>query len=55
VSPRAEPFVPKLSKGQEARKRQLIMLGMHTVAASFEAEAERAAKGRDATPRTWRA
>jgi DNA replication protein DnaC len=49
MSPRPQPFVPKLNQAEEGTlKGQLIKLGMYTVAASFEAEAERAAK--DETP-----
>ena len=49
MSPRPQPFVPKLNQAEEGTlKGQLIKLGMYTIAASFEAEAERAAK--DETP-----
>ena len=42
MSPRPQPFVPKLNHADEGTlKGQLIKLGMYTVAASFEAEAER--------------
>jgi DNA replication protein DnaC len=44
VSPRPQPFVPKLNQAEEGTlKGQLIKLGMYTIAASFEVEAERAA------------
>jgi hypothetical protein len=49
VSPRPQPFVPKLNQAEEGTlKCQLIELGMYTIATSFEAEAELAAK--DQTP-----
>src|SRR5438105_6857167 len=49
MSPRSQPFVPKLNQADEGTlKGQLVKLGMYTVAASFEVEAERAAK--DETP-----
>jgi DNA replication protein DnaC len=49
MSPRPQPFVPKLDRAEEGTlKGQLIKLGMYTIAASFEMEAERAAK--DETP-----
>jgi DNA replication protein DnaC len=49
MSPRPQPFVPKVDRAEEGTlKGQLIKLGMYTIAASFEAEAERAAK--DETP-----
>jgi DNA replication protein DnaC len=49
MSPRPQPFVPKLDRAEEGTlKGQLVKLGMYTIAASFEAEAERAAK--DETP-----
>jgi len=49
MSPRPRPFVPNLNAAEEGTlKGQLIKLGMYTIAASFESEAERAAK--DETP-----
>jgi DNA replication protein DnaC len=49
MSPRPQPFVPKLDRAEEGTlKGQLVKLGLYTIAASFEAEAERAAK--DETP-----
>jgi DNA replication protein DnaC len=49
MSPRPQPFVPKVDRAEEGTlKGQLIKLGMYTIAASFEVEAERAAK--DETP-----
>src|SRR5207302_333624 len=49
MSPRPRPFVPTMNAAEEGTlKGQLIKLGMYTIAASFEAEAERAAK--DETP-----
>ena len=49
MSPRPRPFVPNLNAAEEGTlKGQLIKLGMYTIAASFEAEAERVAK--DETP-----
>ena len=45
MSPRSQPFVPKLNRADEGTlKGQLIKLGMYTIAASFEVEAERSAK-----------
>jgi DNA replication protein DnaC len=49
MSPRPQPFVPKLDRAEEGTlKGQLVKLGLYTIAASFEGEAERAAK--DETP-----
>jgi DNA replication protein DnaC len=49
MSPRPQPFVPKLTQADEGTlKGQLIKLGLYTMAASFEAEADRASK--DETP-----
>src|SRR5438105_5375547 len=49
MNPRPRPFVPNLNAAEEGTlKGQLIKLGMYTIAASFESEAERAAK--DETP-----
>jgi len=49
MSPRPRPFVPTMNAAEEGTlKGQLIKLGMYTIAASFEVEAERAAK--DETP-----
>jgi hypothetical protein len=45
MSPRPQPFVPKLNHADEGTlKGQLIKLGLCTMAASFEMEAERVAK-----------
>ena len=49
MTPRPRPFVPKLNEAEEGTlKGQLFKLGLYTMAASFEAEADRAAK--DETP-----
>jgi DNA replication protein DnaC len=49
MSPRPQPFVPKLDRAEEGTlRRQLTKLGMYTIAASFDAEAKRAAN--DETP-----
>src|SRR5687767_4625453 len=49
MSPRPRPFVPTISQADEGTlKGQLIRLGLYTMAAHFEAEADRAAK--DETP-----
>ena len=49
MSARPRPFVPKLNEAEEGTlKGQRIKLGLYTMAASFEAEADRAAK--DETP-----
>jgi DNA replication protein DnaC len=45
MSPRPRPFVPTMNAAEEGTlKGQLIKLGMYTIAASFEVEAERAAQ-----------
>ena len=49
MSPRPRPFVSTMNAAEEGTlRRQLIKLGLYTIAASFEVEAERAAK--DETP-----
>ena len=49
MSARPRPFVPAVAPAEEGTlKGQLIKLGLYTMAASFEAEAERAAQ--DETP-----
>ena len=45
MSSRPRPFVPTMNAAEEGTlKGQLIKLGMYTIAASFEVEAERAAQ-----------